>query len=122
VGVDPSTARLMGIDHNRVAIAAVGASGAFAGLAGALLTFDLVTIEPTTGGQFLIKAFAAIVLGGVGSVLGVTVGCLALAGVETVVILQGYGSWADAVSFGLIFVVLLLRPRGLFGRREVQRT
>jgi branched-chain amino acid transport system permease protein len=121
IGVDPATAQLMGIDQARLALGAVGTSGAFAGLAGALLTLHLVSIDPTTGNTFLVKAFAAIVLGGVGSVLGVAVGCLALAGVETFVILQGYGSWADAVAFGLIFVILLIRPRGIFGRREVRR-
>lgn len=121
VGVDAATAQLMGIDQQRLAIGAIAVSGALAGLAGAMLTLQLVTIDPTIGDTYLIEAFAVIVLGGIGRVAGVAVGSLALAGVETLVILQGYGGWADAVSFGFIFVVLLVRPRGIFGRREVRR-
>ncbi len=68
------------------------------------------------------KAFAAIVLGGVGSIAGVMAGATILAISETLVLTQTSGTWVDAVSFGLIFVVLLLRPQGLLGRREVRRT
>lgn len=121
IGVDPDTARLMGIHEPRLAIATMAIAGALAGLAGALLTVHLVAINPRTGDELLIKAFAAIVLGGVGSIAGVVVGSFALAVVETVVIVAGYGSWANAVAFILIFAALLVRPQGLFGRKEVKR-
>ncbi|CAN5345729.1 branched-chain amino acid ABC transporter permease [soil metagenome] len=122
VGVDPETARLMGINESRLALGTMAASGLFAGLAGAMLSLHLVAINPNTGDGFLIKAFAVIVLGGVGSVAGVVVGSFALAFVETFVILAGAGSWADGVAFALIFIVLLFRPQGIFGRKEVKRT
>jgi branched-chain amino acid transport system permease protein len=121
IGVDPESARLMGIHEPRLAVATMAIGGLLAGLAGALLTVHLVAISPTTGDDFLVKAFAATVLGGVGSTLGVVVGSFSLAFVETVVILAGYGSWANAVAFLLIFMVLLVRPQGLFGRKEVKR-
>jgi len=121
IGVDHETARLMGVDERRLAIGTMAVAGLLSGLAGALLTVHLVAIDPTTGDGFLIKAFAAIVLGGVGSVLGVVLGTFVLAFAETFTILAGYGSWSSAISFALIFVVLLIRPQGFFGRKEVTR-
>jgi branched-chain amino acid transport system permease protein len=52
---------------------------------------------------------------------GVVFGAFALAAVETVVLTYTTGSWVDAVAFGLIFLVLLARPAGAFGRKEVRR-
>ncbi|MCR2764356.1 branched-chain amino acid ABC transporter permease [Microbacterium sp. zg.B48] len=121
IGVDADTSRLMGVDEARLAVGAMAFAGLLGGLAGALLTAHLVTMAPTTGDVFLIKAFAIIVLGGVGSVLGVVVGSLVLALAETYVTLAGYGGWANAVAFGIIFIILLVRPQGIFGRKEVRR-
>ena len=72
--------------------------------------------------KLLVKAFACIILGGVGSTAGVYLGSFLLAAAETVVLTQTNGLWVDAVSFGLIFLVLLVRPSGIFGRKEVRRT
>ncbi|QIG44635.1 branched-chain amino acid ABC transporter permease [Nocardioides anomalus] len=122
IGVDAETASLMGIDRQRLALLTMAASGAFAGLAGVMFTYYLGAITPESGDTLLVKAFAIIILGGVGSMWGVAFGAFALALAEVYV--QGHtsGSWTDAVSFGLIFLVLLVRPAGLFGRKEVRRT
>ena len=96
--------------------------GGDAGLAGALLTFHLGAIAPETGDQLIIKAFAIIVLGGLGSMAGTVIGAYVLAGAETFVLIMNWGTWVDAVSFGLIFLILLVRPQGLLGRKEVRRT
>lgn len=122
LGVDPVTASLMGVNRPALALSTMSVAGGLAGLAGALLTFHLGAIAPETGDTFLIKAFAVVVLGGLGSMTGVVVGAYVLAAAETVVLVNNWGSWVDAVSFGLIFLVLLLRPQGLFGRAEVRRT
>lgn len=122
IGVDPEVSSLMGISRTRLSIWTMAFAGALAGLAGVLLTFNLGAIAPETGDSFLLKGFAAIMLGGVGSMLGVIIGAGVLAAAETVILTQTSGTWVDAVSFGLIFIVLLVRPRGLFGRREVRRT
>ena len=87
-----------------------------------LFTYSLGAITPESGDTLLVKAFACIILGGVGSMLGVAFGAYFLAAAETVVLSQTSGSWVEAVSFGLIFAVLLLRPAGVFGRKEVRRT
>ena len=122
IGVDAEIASLMGIDRRRLALVTMAASGAMAGLSGVLFTYSLGAITPESGDTLLVKAFACIILGGVGSMLGVAFGAYFLAAAETVVLTQTSGSWVDAVSFGLIFLVLLLRPAGVFGRKEVRRT
>ena len=121
IGVDSETASLMGINRRRLALFTMTVSGGLAGLAGVMFTYSLGAITPESGDTLLIKAFAIIILGGVGSMAGVVFGSYALAAVETVVLTYTSGSWVDAVAFGLIFVVLLARPAGVFGRKEVRR-
>jgi branched-chain amino acid transport system permease protein len=121
IGVDAETASLMGINRRRLALATMAVSGGLAGLAGVMFTYAQTAITPESGDTLLIKAFAIIILGGVGSMAGVIFGAFALAAVETVVLTYTSGSWVDAVAFGLIFLVLLARPAGVFGRKEVRR-
>jgi branched-chain amino acid transport system permease protein len=122
IGVDAQIASLMGIRRTVLARVTMAMAGGCAGLAGALLTYNLGSLDSSSGDTLLIKAFAAIILGGVGSIAGVVVGALVIATAETMVLTYTSGTWVDAISFGLIMVVLLLRPRGLFGRAEVRRT
>jgi len=122
IGVNPEVASLMGVDRGRMALGTMAAAGALAGIAGILLTYYLGSIAAETGDSLLISAFAAIILGGVGSVAGVVTGTMILAFAETLVVTHLSGTWANAVAFGLIFLVLLFLPRGIFGRKEVRRT
>lgn len=121
IGVDAETASLMGINRRRLALGTMAVSGGLAGLAGVMFTYSLGALTPESGDTLLIKAFAIIILGGVGSMAGVIFGSFALAAVETWVLANTAGSWVDAVAFGLIFLVLLARPSGVFGRKEVRR-
>jgi branched-chain amino acid transport system permease protein len=121
IGVDSETASLMGVNRRRLALGTMAASGAMAGLAGVLFTYTLGAITPESGDTLLIKAFAVIILGGVGSMAGVVFGAFALAAAEVYVLTYTSGSWTDAIAFGLIFLVLLARPAGVFGRKEVRR-
>lgn len=122
IGVDAETSAAMGVNRPLLAFGTMAVAGGLAGLAGALLTFHLGAIAPETGDQLIIKAFAIIVLGGLGSMAGTVIGAYVLAGAETVVLNLNWGTWVDAVSFGLIFLILLARPQGLLGRKEVRRT
>lgn len=122
IGVDAETASLMGVDRRRLALATMVLCGGLAGLAGVLFTYTLGAISAESGDTLLIKAFACIILGGVGSMAGVALGSYLLAGAEVWVLTNTSGSWVDAISFGLIFLMLLVRPSGLFGRKEVRRT
>lgn len=122
IGVDQETSSLMGVNQSVMAIGTMAIAGGLAGLAGSMQVFHLGAMSVQTGDQLLIKAFAMIVLGGLGSMAGVIIGAFVLAGAETLIYVFDMGTWVDAVSFGLIFLVLLVRPQGIFGRQEVRRT
>lgn len=122
IGADAETSRGMGVNGATLALLTMAVGGALAGMAGALLTLQLGALSPESGDTLLIKAFAIVVLGGLGSMAGVIIGSYVLAAIETLIVVLNYGTWVDAVSFGLIFVILLLRPQGILGRQEVRRT
>lgn len=122
IGVDAEVASLMGVNRSRLSLGTMAFSGALAGLAGTLLTLYLGAIAAESGDTFMLKAFAAIILGGVGSMLGAMIGSYLIAIVETVMLTYTSGTWVDAVSFAAIFLVLLLRPQGILGQRAVRRT
>ncbi|WP_435741995.1 branched-chain amino acid ABC transporter permease [Nocardioides sp. SYSU DS0663] len=122
IGVDAETSAGMGVNRPALAFGTMAVAGGLAGLAGALLTLHLGAIAPETGDQLIIKAFAIIVLGGLGSMAGTVIGAYVLAGAETFILMMNWGTWVDAVSFGMIFLILLARPQGLLGRKEVRRT
>ena len=122
LGVDPEVSSLMGVDRTRMALSGMAVAGALAGLAGALTTFYLTSITPESGNYILLKAFAAIILGGVGSVVGLMIGVTVLAGAETLVIVFSDGGWVNAVAFGILFIILVIRPQGVLGKKEVRRT
>jgi branched-chain amino acid transport system permease protein len=75
---------------------------------------------PYFGISFGLKGLAVIVLGGLGSIPGTVVGGLLIGLVEAFVPGE-YSAFKDAVAFGILFVVLLVRPQGLLGRRMVQK-
>ncbi len=118
---DPYTCGLLGISPDRMAAATMFVSGALAGAAGVLLAMQLNTVEARLGEPLLLKAFAVIILGGVGSVQGAIAAAFLLALAETFTDVYASTSVRDAVAFGLIIVLLLFRPQGLFSRVAWQR-
>lgn len=116
VAQDPEAALVMGIPVQRVYVLAMAVGAAYAGAAGVVASVTMYTY-PLLGFTFGLKAFCVVILGGLGSVFGAVVASFILAFVESfigVFFAQG-SSWAEAVSFVMLFLVLLLRPRGLFG-------
>jgi branched-chain amino acid transport system permease protein len=122
IGVDDRTTALMGVNRGRLAFLTMAGSGASAGIAGVLLTLNYGALSPMTGDFLMLKAFAVIIIGGVGSVAGVAAGSFLLAIAETAVLTWTSGTWVDAISFAMILLILLVRPQGLFGRRAVVKT
>jgi branched-chain amino acid transport system permease protein len=116
IAYDAPTSGLMGISEGRMSALAMAISGATAGAAGVFLTLYLDSLTADSGSDLLLKAFAVVVLGGVGSMWGTLIGAFILAGGETLVTATTSGIWTSAVSFGLIIAVLLVRPSGLFGK------
>ncbi len=117
VAQDSQTAASMGIDVNRVVALTFFVGSALAGLAGVLVGMYFNAVDPGMGAIPGMKAFAIVVLGGLGSVPGAVVAALALGLVETLV--TGYFNLPlgrDAIAFVLLIAILLFRPQGLFGR------
>ncbi len=112
-----AAAVLMGINVPMMYALAFGLSVSLGVATGAILSF-LGPMSPFMGFHILVKGFAIIVLGGLGSVVGAVLGAFLLAFAETAVnyyVPNGSG-WAEAVAFGTLFLVLILRPRGLVGQ------
>lgn len=121
VAVDPATCELLGVNSNRLFSTTIAISGAMAGLAGVLLAIHLNYVDSHMGDPLLVKAFAIIIIGGVGSILGAAVGGYLLAFAEVAVIAYGPANYRDAIAFVVILAVLLLRPSGLFARKKWER-
>ena len=109
-----TAAQYVGIDTDRIYIITLGIGSALAGAAGALLSM-LFPIDPFVGWSYLLKAFAVVVLGGVGSIGGTLVGGIVLGVSENVGSLYIGGSYRDIISFAIFLGVLIVRPEGLFG-------
>lgn len=116
-----STAELMGVNVRMLGLRIMFMSGALAGLAGYLLAFHIAGENTDTGGTYMLSAFAILVLGGVGSVLGATIAAYVIAIAETMVIAYGPSGYANGIAFVLIFVMLLVRPQGIVARVKSER-
>jgi branched-chain amino acid transport system permease protein len=115
-----AVARLMGISINRSFAVAWGIGGLAGGFAGVLVAPALF-LDTNMMGMLLIKGFAGGVLGGLSSLFGVFVGCLALGVMENLVGAYGSGTFAEGVIFLILIAVLIVRPEGIFGRVKVRK-
>lgn len=106
-----------GLNVNRTFALAFIVGGVTAGIAGGLVSLVLY-VQPSVGTDLVIRAFAIIALGGLGSIPGVLVGAVILAVVEqmTSTFVPNGSSWGYGVAFLIIVLVLALRPTGLFGK------
>jgi len=116
VAQDRLALQLMGADPVRIKQFAFGLAIATTAIAGALLII-IGPVEPSVGRVYIGRAFAIVVLGGMGSIPGMIVAALILGVVETLVGTFMGPSWAPAVAFGVLLLTLAIRPSGLFGRQ-----
>ena len=110
-------AMVSGIDAIRMNVIAVAVAGLLAGAAGALLS-PIFLVYPDVGVVPVVKAFVIIVLGGMGSIPGAVVAALLLGLVESLGSVYLSVAYRDVYSFLVLIAVLMVRPYGLFGRRE----
>jgi branched-chain amino acid transport system permease protein len=119
----PNIARLMGVKPDRVLMIAFAISGAIAGVVGLLWFAKVGALTPRSDLDPTIKAFIAVVLGGLGSIRGALLGGIALGALETLmatVLSTGALGYEQAIVFAAVIAILILRPAGLSGtRREV---
>ncbi|MDQ6602623.1 MAG: branched-chain amino acid ABC transporter permease [Chloroflexota bacterium] len=120
VSEDATTASLLGINTDRLIMFTFFLSGFLGGMAGTLVGSSVSIAGPYFGIAFGLKGLAVIVLGGLGDIPGAVVGGLAL-GLAEAFVPSDYSAYKDAVAFGLLFVVLMLRPQGILGRVQVQK-
>ncbi len=109
-------ARLMGVPTDRVIAVTFGLGSALAGVGGILFGLDQPKIDPFSGVQPGLKAFVAAVLGGIGNIPGAMLGGLLIGLVEQLASAYLSSSFAPAIVFTILVVVLLVRPQGLLGR------
>jgi branched-chain amino acid transport system permease protein len=126
VSQDPDTARLMGINVDRVIVVAFAVGAVLAAVAGISQGFQNNNIDYKMGFLAGLKAFTAAVLGGIGNIQGAVLGGLVLGVVESMATQYvpgqfGGGSWKDVWAFIILILVLVFRPQGLLGARVVDR-
>lgn len=121
VAYDSETAELMGINTRNLSALTMFVAGALAGVAGMLLVVYLGALTPESGDDYMLKGFAIVILGSVGSVWGTLLGAVILAAGETLVVAETSGTWVDGISFAIILLVIVLRPQGLLGKGMGER-
>jgi len=114
-------ADLMGINSRLVYMLSFAISGALAALAGVFVSVDTAQISYSTGSPLLLVAFAAMILGGMGSVRGAMVGGLILGIAQVYATVYVSSVFRQAVAMLIILAVLIVRPQGLFGEPEAAR-
>jgi branched-chain amino acid transport system permease protein len=115
---DRDAAQLMGINVKRMSLLAFGIGAALAGTAGALIS-PTYYIFPQVGGVFTLKAFVIVVLGGMGSVLGATLGGVIIGVTESLAAVYISAGMKELFVYVLFLIVLLFRPAGLLGRSRM---
>ena len=116
ISQDPVAAQYMGIPSDRIFAVVMGLSAALAAAAG-ILAGPFLTVQPTMWLLPIVKAFAIVVVGGLGSIPGSILAALMLGYAETIVGYTVSTSWTEIVSVLATLLMLVIRPAGIFGRR-----
>lgn len=121
VSRDFETSELMGIDINRV-IAVTFVIGSFLAAVGSILFFSNYTgVNPMSGAMPGLKAFVAAVFGGIGSVPGAVVGAFVIGLCENLIKGAGWTTFSDAFTFVLLIIILMVKPTGIFGEKDINK-
>lgn len=116
IAESPKAAYLLGINVEGLFFLTSFAAAALGGAAGVLVGLSFNAISPFMGQPMLHKGIAVIILGGMGDIRGAMIGGLFLGFAEVMSVAYLSSDFRDAVAFGLLFIILLVRPSGMFGR------
>jgi len=116
-----TAASLMGININNVISFTFIIGSSLAGAAGILYSINYPSIDPLMGLLPGLKAFIAAVLGGIGNFPGASAGGLIIGLVETFTVGYLSPTYRDAIAFAILIIILLVKPTGLFGKKEVEK-
>ena len=122
--LDFPVTRLMGINANMVISTAFAISGLLAGVAGVLWLAQRGSVDPLMGFLPVLKAFIAVVLGGLGSLSGAVLGGFVLAFIEVALrafLPEDWLPFRESIALALVILLLLVRPEGLLGRKDAVR-
>jgi len=114
-------AKLMGISTDAIIAATFALGSALAAAAGVLIGMQIPKIDPLMGIIYGLKAFVAAVLGGIGNIPGAVLGGLLIGISEVMVVGYLSSTYRDAIAFGILILVLLLRPQGILGRVQKEK-
>ncbi len=123
IAIDQDACRLMGINVNRIIALTFFIGSSLAGAAGVMAGVYYGSLHFSMGFVIGLKAFTAAVIGGIGSIPGAMLGGLTLG------LLEAFGTqipfvgseWKDVFSFGLLILLLILKPTGMLGKTEIER-
>ena len=121
IAFDRRVAALLGVPVDRVYGLTFFIAGASAGAAGMLYALSYNSITPFIGDAVSLKGLTVIVLGGMGNVAGAVVGGFIVAALEVFSIAVGGSTYRDALTFLLLFLILVIRPQGLLGSQAITR-
>ena len=121
VSEDRDAAQLMGINVNQTISLTFAIGSALAAVAGVLLCSTVPTLSPTTGSMPGIRAFTAAVFGGIGSIPGAMLGGILLGVIEALSKAYLPNQFSDAIVFGVLILVLLVKPTGLLGKQVQEK-
>jgi branched-chain amino acid transport system permease protein len=116
IAESPKAAYLLGINVEGLFFLTSFAAAALGGAAGVLVGLSFNAISPFMGQPMLHKGIAVIILGGMGDIRGALIGGLFLGFAEVLTVAYISSDFRDAVAFGLLFLILLVRPSGMFGK------
>jgi branched-chain amino acid transport system permease protein len=117
VADNPELAEACGINSNFTVSATFGIGSGLAAIAGTLIGMD-VALQPTMGFVIMVKSYAAVVLGGLGNVVGAVIGSFMIGIAENIGVWIIPPVWKDAIAYGILIILLFIRPTGLFGKKE----
>ena len=121
VSRDFETSRLMGIQIDNV-ISMTFIIGSFLAAIGSILYFSNYTgVMPTAGAMPGLKAFVAAVFGGIGSIPGAVIGAFIIGICENIIKGMGLTTFSDAFTFAFLIIILIVRPTGLFGEKNIDK-
>jgi len=121
VSEDKEASILMGINVNRTISITFAIGSALGALGGVLYSVAYTQVYPTMGIMPGLKAFVAAVLGGIGLIPGAMLGGFAIGMIETIAKAYISSQWSDAIVFGILIIVLLIKPTGILGKNEREK-
>ena len=121
VSVDSDAAQLMGINVNRTISFTFALGSALAGAAGVLIALYYKSLEPLMGMTPGLKSFVAAVLGGIGIIPGAALGGFVIGLLETFATAFGMSDFRDAIVYGILILILLVRPAGILGKNVKEK-